>query len=89
MGIARSTYYDKPAMSIDDTALVETMAAISDSFEAYGYRRMKAALRHRGFVVNHKKIRRLMRAHDLQPRQRRRYIATTCQAPRQTAPLTP
>ena len=77
MGIARSTYYDKPAMSIDDTALVETMAAISDSFEAYGYRRMKAALRHRGFVVNHKKIRRLMRAHDLQPRQRRRYVATT------------
>jgi putative transposase len=77
MGIARSTYYDKPAMSIDNTALVETMAAISDSFEAYGYRRMQAALRHRGFVVNHKKIRRLMREHGLQPRRRRRYIATT------------
>ncbi len=60
MGIARSTYYDKPAISIDDTALVETMVAISDSFEAYGYRRMQAALRHRGFVANHKKIRRLM-----------------------------
>jgi len=26
MGIARSTYYDKPAISIDDTALVETMS---------------------------------------------------------------
>ncbi len=77
MGIARSTYYDKPAISIDDTALVETMAAISDSFEAYGYRRMQAALRHRGFVVNHKKIRRLMREHGLQPRRRRRYVATT------------
>ena len=25
MGIARSTYYDKPAISIDDTALVETI----------------------------------------------------------------
>ena len=77
MGIARSTYYDKPATSIDDTALVETMAAISDRFEAYGYRRMQASLRHRGFVVNHKKIRRLMRQHDLQPRRRRRYVATT------------
>ena len=77
MGIARSTYYDKPAISVDDTALVETMASISDSFEAYGYRRMQAALRHRGFVVNHKKIRRLMREHDLQPRRRRRYVATT------------
>jgi putative transposase len=77
MGIARSTYYDRPAVSIDDTALVETMATISDSFEAYGYRRMQAALRHRGFVVNHKKIRRLMREHNLQPQRRRRYIATT------------
>ena len=35
MRIARSTYYDKLAVSIDDTALVEAMAAISDSFEAY------------------------------------------------------
>jgi putative transposase len=50
-GVARSTYYDKPAMSIDDTALVETMAAISDSFEAYGYRRMQAALCPRGLVA--------------------------------------
>lgn len=77
MGIARSTYYDKPAIGIDDTALVQTMVAISDSFEAYGYRRMQVALRHRGFVVNHKKIRRLMREHGLQPRRRRRYVATT------------
>jgi len=34
-------------------------------------------LRHQGLVVNHKKLRRLMRAHDLQPRRRRRFIATT------------
>ena len=66
MGIARSTYYDRPAISVDNTALVEAMAAISDSFEAYGYRRMQAALRHRGLVANHKKIRRLMREHGLQ-----------------------
>jgi putative transposase len=77
MGIARSTYYDKPAISIDDTALVETMAAISESFEAYGYRRIQAALRQRGLVANHKKLRRLMLEHGLQPRRRRRYVATT------------
>jgi putative transposase len=53
------------------------MGEIADSFEAYGYRRMQAALRHRGLIVNHKKIRRLMRQHDLQPRRRRRYVATT------------
>ena len=77
MGIARSTYYDQITVGVDDTELVETMAAISDGFEAYGYRRMQAALRQRGLIVNHKKIRRLMREHDLQPRLRRRYVATT------------
>jgi putative transposase len=30
-----------------------------------------------GMIVNHKKIRRLMGEHDLQPRRRRRYVATT------------
>jgi putative transposase len=45
MGIARSTYYDQPTIAVDDTALVEIMVAISDSFEACGYRRMQAALR--------------------------------------------
>ena len=38
---------------------------------------MRAELRHRGMIVNHKKIRRLMREHDLQPRHRRSYVATT------------
>ena len=45
MGIARSTYYDKPELTVDDTEIVEAMAAISDEFESYGYRRMRAALR--------------------------------------------
>jgi putative transposase len=31
----------------------------------------------RNAQVNHKKIRRLMREHDLQPRLRRRFVATT------------
>ena len=53
------------------------MVAICDEFEAYGYRRVGAELRHRGIVVNSKKVRRLMREHDLQPKRRRRFIATT------------
>lgn len=77
MGIARSTYYDTPVLTVDDTGIVEAIAAICDQFEAYGYRRVRAALRHQGIVVNHKKIRRLMREHDLQPRIRRRYVTTT------------
>ena len=77
MGIARSTFYDLPTTVHDDTAIVEAIAAICDEFEFYGWRRVRAELRHRGMIVNHKKIRRLMRQHDLQPRQRRRYVATT------------
>lgn len=77
MGIARSTYYDAPTMGADDTALVEAMHAVKDEFEAYGWRRMQAALRHEGWVVNHKKVKRLMREHGLQPPRRRRFVATT------------
>jgi len=77
MGIARSTYYDRPTRAIDDTALIEAIAAICDEFEAYGWRRVRAALRRQGIAANHKKIRRLMREHDLQPKCRRCFVATT------------
>lgn len=77
MGVARSTFYDAPARSADDTALVEAMHAIKDEFEAYGWRRMQAALGQQGWVVNHKKVKRLMREHGLSPRPRRRFVATT------------
>lgn len=77
MGLSRSTYYDAPVSTPDDTAIVETIAAICDEFEHYGWRRVQAALRQQGMIVNHKKIKRLMRKHDLQPPRRRRYVATT------------
>ena len=47
MGIARSTFYDKPAAP-DDTAIVEAIAAICEEFEFYGWRRVRAELRHQG-----------------------------------------
>jgi putative transposase len=77
MGVARSTFYDEPIRAADETAIVAAMAAIYDEFEHYGWRRVQAALRHQGMVVNHKKVRRLMREHDLQPRMRRRFTKTT------------
>jgi putative transposase len=77
MGLPRSTYYDGPSVKADDAEIVTNMTAICDEFEAYGYRRVGAELRHRGIVVNSKKIRRLMREHDLQPKRRRRFVTTT------------
>jgi putative transposase len=77
MGLSRSTYYDAPAVQADDGEIVAAMTTICDEFESYGYRRVGAELRHRGLVVNAKKVRRLMREHDLQPKRRRRFVATT------------
>ena len=77
MAIGRSTFYDTPDARARDLTIVAEMKTICDEFEAYGYRRVNAELRHRGIVVNAKKIRRLMREHALNPRQRRRFIATT------------
>ncbi len=77
MGIGRSTFYDTPDARARDLTIVAEMKTICDEFEAYGYRRVDAELRHRGIVVNAKKIRRLMREHALNPKQRRRFVATT------------
>ena len=77
MGLPRSTYYDAPPVKTDDAEIVANITAICDEFEAYGYRRVGAELRHRGMVVNSKKVRRLMREHDLQPKRRRRFMAST------------
>ena len=69
--------YDVPSVPTDHAALVATMIAICDEFEAYGYRRVGAELRHYGIVVNSKKLRRLMRENHLQPKRRKRFVATT------------
>ncbi|MDA8252045.1 MAG: IS3 family transposase [Rhodospirillales bacterium] len=77
MGIARSIYYAAPTATLDDIALLAAITAICDEFEAYGWRRVRAALRQQGVIANHKRIRRLMREHGLQPQRRRRFVATT------------
>ena len=77
MGLPRSTYYAAPEGRPSDLEIVAQIRAITDEFECYGYRRVGAELRHRGHIVNAKKVRRLMRAHDLNPRRRRCFTRTT------------
>jgi putative transposase len=77
MGLPRSTFYATPQDKPSDAELVAEIRAITDVFECYAYRRVGAELRHRGHVVNAKKVRRLMREHDLNPRRRRRFTRTT------------
>jgi putative transposase len=77
MGLPRSTFYATPQNKPSDEELVAEIRAITDVFECYGYRRVGAELRHRGLLVNAKKVRRLMREYDLNPRRRRRFTRTT------------
>jgi len=77
MGVTRSSYDAAPAAADADAALVAEMRAITDAWECYGHRRVGAELRHRGWVVNGKKVRRLMKLHGLDPLRRQRFRKTT------------
>lgn len=77
MGLSRSTFYATPQGKPSDGEFVAEIRAVTDEFECYGCRRVGAELRHRGLVVNAKKVRQLMREHDLNPRRRRRFTRTT------------
>ena len=77
MGVSRSSFYAAPLGRPADAVIVAEIRDITDEFEGYGYRRVDAELRHRGFVVNAKKVRRLMKENDLNPRRRRRFVRTT------------
>ncbi len=63
MGLPRSTFYDPAPATLDPGEVLTRIGAICDEFECYGYRRVGAALRHQGILVNGKKLRRLMREH--------------------------
>lgn len=81
-GVSASAYYawlDQPEGPTDaeqtETELVAEIRAIHDAFDGtYGEPRMTAELRRRGWVVNHKRVERLMREHGIvghRPRRRR------------------
>ena len=74
--LARSTYYYhlKQLNQVDkDQAIKVEIQAIYDEHKGnYGYRRMTLELRNRGYIVNHKKVQRLMRVLALTARIRRK-----------------
>ena len=77
MRVPRSSYYAAPAPKPAEDEVLAEIRAITEASPCYGYRRVDAELRHRGQVVNSKKIRRLMKQHDLSPRRRPRFVRTT------------
>ena len=77
--LARSTYYyhlkQLDQTDNNQTIKAEIQAIFTEHKGNYGYRRITLALRNRGFVVNHKKVQRLMKALGLSARirQKRKY----------------
>jgi len=78
MNLPRRTYYYKPKHKPSDEALVDRIADICLEFPRYGYRRVTEQLQREGWIINHKKIARIMRENNWScvPRKKR-WIVTT------------
>jgi putative transposase len=79
MNIARSTFYyrSNKTLSGKDTDIITRIEAICLEFPGYGYRRVTKQLQREGWIINHKRILRLMRENDLLCRMRRKRVITT------------
>ncbi|MBA7555513.1 IS3 family transposase ISMco1 [subsurface metagenome] len=81
MNIPRSTYYYKPkgklAKESRESDLQDKIEKIAYDYPYYGYRRITAALKRDGVVVNHKKVAKLMKKMGIQCRKRRKFAVTT------------
>lgn len=69
-----------PAQQAEDDLVTEIRTVHADSGSTYGSPRVHAELRHRGWVVNHKRVQRLMRVHDLVGVNPRKRVRTTVPA---------
>jgi putative transposase len=80
LGVGRSWYYERltiPSRSERDVALRDAIERIVLEFPGYGYRRVTRALAREGWVVNHKRVLRVMRQESLLCQLKRRFVATT------------
>lgn len=76
MNLPRSSFY-ADAVDAGEDPVVDEIKSIAETCRGYGYRRVTAELRHRDMIVNSKKVRRIMRQNDLNPKRKRRYVVTT------------
>jgi transposase InsO family protein len=77
LGVARSSYYYKAAAPSDELRLKKAIRKTAAEWPTYGYRRITHQLRRGEWVVNHKRVQRLMRLMGLEARIRRKKRRTT------------
>ncbi len=73
---ARSSYYHRPQPS-QDTGLLHAIEEVAAAWPKYGYRRVTHQLRREGWIVNHKRVARMMRDLGLQAQQKPKPRTTT------------
>ena len=61
----RSLHRYEPVPSEQDKALTDDIMALAGEYGRYGYRRITALLRRKGWQVNHKKVERIWRREGL------------------------
>jgi transposase InsO family protein len=77
---SRSSYYrhwQASAPGEEETALRDTLQRLALAHRHYGYRRLGVLLRLEGFMVNHKRVLRLMREDNLLCLRRRPFVPMT------------
>lgn len=74
---ARSSYYHQTTERPDEAELKAAIKTVAAEWPKYGYRRVTAQLRRQEWLVNHKRVQRLMRLMDIQAQTQRKKRRTT------------
>jgi len=78
MNLARRSFYYKPKKKPSDKALTERIEQICLDFPKYGYRRVTEQIKREGWLVNHKKVHRIMCEKQWLCRpQKKKWVCTT------------
>ena len=77
LGVTRSSYYYQPVESPDEAKLRGAIKRTAAEWPTYGYRRITKQLQRGAWVVNHKRVQRLMRLMDIQAQIKRKKRRTT------------
>jgi hypothetical protein len=80
-GLSRASFYrcgaDQPLRPEPDLDLRDAIQRIALEFPCYGWLRVRIELTHRGWRVNHRRVRRIMRADNLLCLRKRKFVVTT------------
>jgi putative transposase len=79
--VSRAGFYrwlQRKQPGVEETAVRAGIQEVAvEHHRRYGYRRITAELRHRGMIVNHKRVLRMMQEDNLLAVRRRKFVSTT------------